>query len=257
MKFATHILLFGQEKWVLRNLENVYPHVDKIYASYSPVPWLYNRNARIDYKNTFDLDLIRNSKFIDKIEIIEGVWDTDEAQRNSCAEAAFRDGMNYLFTIDADEFYFHKDLEKIKEQIVNNPDHDYYKAYWICFWKNFSHCLIDQNNSIHIGTPEICINLKKDVRFNRCRIPNKSDWFMIPLENGVCYHGSYVLTDDEVWKKINTWGHAHQFNTKEWFEQKWLNWNKDSKNLHPISPSAWSQAVEFKGELPEVIKNLR
>lgn len=256
MKFATHILLFGQEKWVLKNLENVYSHVDKIYAAYSELPWGYNPNAKNQYKNTFDINTIRNSKYADKIHLIEGIWDFDEDQRNSCLIAAKNDGMDYLLTIDADEFYFHDQLDAIKNQIIKNPDYDYYNVYWQCFWKDFNHVLLDEKGSPYVGTPEICVNLKRDVRFIRCRRPTPDKSFTIPKEIGVCYHGSYVLSDQEIWKKINTWGHAHQFNTKIWFDNVWLNWSEKSTNLHPISPSAWSKAVKFDGQLPEVIADM-
>lgn len=254
MKFATHILLFGQEKWVMKNLENVYPHVDKIYAAYSELPWNYNPNARSQYKNTFDLNIIKNSKYADKIQIIEGVWDLDEQQRNSCLDAAKKDGMDFLFTIDADEFYFHNDLEKIKKIITDNPTYDFYRAGWMCFWKSFEHVLVDQKNNPILGYPEICVNLRKDnIKFVRCRIPSPQNAFTIPLDNGICFHGSYVLTDEEVLRKINTWGHAHQFNTYAWFNDVWKNWKESSLNLHPIDPAAWKQAIKFKGKLPEVL----
>ena len=74
MKFATCVMIFGQDKWVLHNLENAYPHVDRIYAIYPRVAFnLYNPNARNLYPtNTFDLNIIKSSKFRDKVTIIEG-----------------------------------------------------------------------------------------------------------------------------------------------------------------------------------------
>ena len=74
MKFATHIALFGQDKWIMKNIENAYSHVDVIYIAYSKLPWSYNPMARQEYKNSFDLNKIKNSKFFDKINIIEGDW---------------------------------------------------------------------------------------------------------------------------------------------------------------------------------------
>ena len=188
-KFATHVVLFGQDKWIMRNIANAYPHVQKIYIAYSEVPWTYNPNARSQYKNSFDLNIIRNSQYADKIVIIEGVWDTEEAQRNACADQAAKDGMDYLIIHDADEFYFHKDFEKLKQFIFDNPNSDYYKVGWLCFWKSFNYVLLTPNGQPICGYPEFAINLKNKLRFLSKIRPNKYNFLIITTENGACYHG--------------------------------------------------------------------
>ncbi len=52
MKFATYVMTFDQGKWIMRNLENAYPHVDRIYVMHSHLPWRYKSNAREKYVNT-------------------------------------------------------------------------------------------------------------------------------------------------------------------------------------------------------------
>lgn len=256
-KFATHVVLFGQDKWIMRNIENAYQHVKKIYVAYSEQPWSYNPNARSKYKNSFDLDVIRKSKFADKVHIIEGVWDTEEQQRNACAEQAAKDGMEFLFIHDADEFYFHWEFETLKGFIASNQNFDYYKVAWRCFWKNFNYVLLDAKGDEITGYPEFCINLKNGVRFASKRRPNKPNFAIIPQEQGVCYHGSYVLTNEELLEKINTWGHTNDFNKDHWYKEKWLKWTEESTDLHLVSPSAWSKAKRFTGDLPEVIADMR
>lgn len=257
MKIATHVLLFGQDKWIMRNIENAYPHVDMIYIAYSDKPWNYNPNAKFLYKNSFDLSLIKNSRFIDKIKIIEGVWATEEDQRNACVEAALSDGMEYLIIHDADEFYSHFDFTKIINFIEKNPDHDYYKIGWYCFWKDFNHILLDEKGGMITGYPEFCINLKQGVRFQSKRRPNKTEHIVIPNDRGICYHGSYVLTDEELLQKINTWGHTNDFNKDHWYKNVWLKWTPEMTNLHLVHPPAWSKAVKFDGVLPVIIEDMR
>lgn len=257
LKFATHVVLFGQDKWIMRNVANAYPHVEKIYVAYSEKPWSYNPNARNQYKNSFDLNILRNSEYADKIVIIEGVWDTEEQQRNACVDAAVNDGMDYLFIHDADEFYFYTAFLLIKEYIGKNPDYDYYKIGWYCFWKSFQYVLLDNFGAMITGYPEFCINLKRGTRFTSKRRPNKINHHIIPPYVGVCYHGSYVLTDEELLQKINTWGHTNDFNKDHWFKEKWLKWTEQSTDLHLVSPSAWSKAIKFDDQLPEVIADMR
>jgi hypothetical protein len=257
LKFATHVVLFGQDKWIMRNIANAYPHVEKIYIAYSEKPWSYNPNARNQYKNSFNLEILRKSEYADKIVIIEGVWDTEEQQRNACVDAAIKDGIDYLFIHDADEFYFHKDFQKLIYFIATNQNYDYYKIAWYCFWKNFNYVLLDSVGYKITGYPEFCINLKKEVRFSSKRRPNKTNFIVIPPDNGICYHGSYVLTDEELFQKINTWGHTNDFNKDHWYKEKWLKWTEQSTDLHLVSPSAWSKAMKFDGQLPEVIADMR
>jgi hypothetical protein len=257
MKIATHVVLFGQDKWIMKNIENAYPNVDKIYVSYSEKPWAYNPKAKDLYTNTFDLNILRNSIFFNKIEIIEGYWNTEEDQRNACVDAANKDCMDYLIIHDADEFYSNSDFKMIIKHIENNPDYDYYKIAWYCFWKNFNYILLDVNGNKITGFPEFAINLKRGVRFSSKRRPNKILSYSIPPNVGICYHGSYVLSDEELQLKINTWGHTNDFNKEKWYNEKWLKWNENSVDLHLVSPSAWSKAVKFDGKLPEVIANMR
>jgi len=254
LKFASHILLFGQNKWLMKNIENSYSHVDKIYIAYSEKPWGYNPNARNIYSNSFDLNIIRNSNFIDKITIIEGDWLTEEAQRNACVDKAKIDNIDYLMIHDTDEFYFHQDFEKMKEFIITHPDYDLYTCGWISFWKSFRYITVPNIVDKIVGNPQIFINLKKNIRFQRKRNPNGISVINIP--DVICYHASYALTNSELQEKLKTWGHYNDFNVDAWYNNIWLKWYPDMINLHPVNPSAWYKAIEFNGELPEVLKNM-
>lgn len=252
MKIATHVLLFNQDKWIMKNIENAYNYVDKIYISYSEKPWNYNINARNQYKNIINLDIIKNSKFFDKIVLIEGDWNTEEEQRNTCIEFAKKDNIDYLITHDADEFYTNSGFRDLVKGIIDNPEFDYYTTPWVTFWKDFDNVICDDKNNLVIGYPEIAINLNRGIKFKRCRIPTGDK---IKRLNSLCYHASYVLSDDECLTKINTWGHSHQFDTKKWYNDKWLNWNESVTCLHPISPCIWFNTKKYDiNDLPEILK---
>jgi hypothetical protein len=251
MKFATHILLFNQDKWIIQNIENSGHFVDKIYISWSDKPWNYNKNARNDFKNNTNLDILKKSKYYDKIVIIKGVWDTEHEQRNACVDMAIKDGIDYLITHDADEFYTYDDFNKLLNDIKKNPDFDYYTTPWVTFWKDLNNIMFRENGETIMGHPEIAINLNRNVRFVSLRKPSGNK---VKQLNSLCYHASYVLSDDECWSKINTWGHSHQFNTKSWFDNKWLNWKPGDTCMHPITPCLWYGTKYFdKSELPEVL----
>ena len=259
MKIATHLLLFNQDKWIVKNIEMIEPFVDKIYVAWSEYPWNYNPNARGNFKNSSNPDMLKELPCWDKIEIIKGVWDKDEDQRNACLDAAKRDGMDYLLIIDADEFYTNQHLYELIEGIKENPNYDYYTTPWVTFWKDLNHLLIAKDNhglpNIVCGYPEVALNINSGNRFTRCRRPTGKK---IKQLGSLCFHASYVLTDDECWSKINTWGHAHQFNRKRWFDNIWKNWKIGTKNLHPISPDAWLEAKPKPPhiQLPDILKTI-
>lgn len=251
-KFAAHVLLFDSQKWILKMIENCGPFVEKIYVAYSELPWTYNPNARDNLKNTADPSILLNSQYANKIELIHGVWERDEDQRNACLDRAKADGMDFLIIQDADEFYKHSDYSRMIEQIANNPDYDFYKTPWCIFWKSFDYILEGENGSTVISFPEVAINCKRNVKFTRARTPNSKNYFLL---DALCYHGSFVSTDDEMYRKIHTWGHAHQFDRDMWYHSKWLTWTESTEDLHPVSPGVFRRAVRFKGNLPEVLIN--
>jgi hypothetical protein len=251
MKLAVQILLFGQEKWIMRTLENAYDNVDHIYIAYSKSPWTYNPHARENYTNSFDLERITTSRFMDKITIIEGDWFTEESQRNACLNAAEADQYQYMMIQDADEFYSDSDYQKIKDFIKKNPNHNTYTAHMYNYWKSFKHIILGPHGQKTTGEANIVVNIA-NTRFVNKRNPRHGSKVNIP--DVICYHGSYVLTNEELLEKFKTWGHHNDFDIHRWYRDVYVNWKLEDVNLHPLEPHCWSRVVEYDGELPDIIK---
>lgn len=249
-RFAAHILYFDCDQFILKAIDNCAPFVEKIYVAYSALPWQYNPVARSQYKNGSDPEILRQSRHYQKVELVEGEWDYEEDQRNACLERARRDGFDYLIVHDADEFYSFADYRQNLQEIEAHPDFDLYKTPWRAFWKSLDYILLYKDGGLLLGYPEFAVNCKSGVCFNRAR---RTDAGTVHLLKGTCFHLSYVLTDEQVRRKINTWGHAHQFDTEKWFQKKWLGWYRGARNLHPVQPTEWREAVPYTGELPEVL----
>jgi len=170
--------------------------------------------------------------------------------------------MDYLMVHDADEFYFHEDFEKLKKIVFDNPDYDSYITKLCVFWKSFKYILVApkcneySNGSFYApggrisGIAETVVNLNHNLAYNNIRLVSGYNRYMVDI---VYYHGSYVLNDEEVLRKINTLGHKNDFDGEKWYKEKWLNWTLETKNLHPMSPREWLYAEEFNEELPEVL----
>jgi hypothetical protein len=254
MNFATYLMTYDQDKWIMRNLKNAYPHVDQIYVMHSHLPWGYKPDARTKYTNSFDLNVIKQSKYMDKITIIEGDWLDDTGQRNFCLERARKDGFDYLMVHDADEFYFHEDFEKIRQIVEEEETYEVFEINLYAFWKSFKYILIDPQKPGKIGgTNHTIVNLSRVKKYDYIRNVNTTNRLVIP--DVICYHGTYVLTDEELYKKVNMTSHSNDYDGIKWYNEIWLPWTLESRNLHPIWPWCWDHCEIFDGELPEVIKD--
>lgn len=248
--FATYVMAFEQGRFIMRNLENSYPHVDKIYILYSK--YSFKESSKERYENTFDLDIIRNSPYMDKITILEGEWESDISTRNACLEQAKLDNVDFLMCHDADEYYFHDDFKKLVEYAKANPEITVFSILVKAFWRSFENIIINHDGSEICGCNQTVLNVNHVNHYDYVRDVHTNN--IVIVNDIICYHGSYVLTNEEVYRKIRTWAHANDFDTQSWYEEVWLKWTYESRGLHPIWPWAWLRIDKYNGELPEVLK---
>ena len=253
------ILLFDCDQFVLRTINNCSRFVEKIFISYSKYPWIYNKQARAHFSNTSNLELLKTSPHFSKLDIIEGIWNTEEDQRNTCLERAREEGFNYLIIQDADELYCQEQYKKNISGILENQDYAYYTTPWINFWKSLDYVLefkdpgFGEKDTIYSRCANFAVNLKQETRFVRKRIINLTE--SVQHLSGICHHLSYVLSDQEVLRKISTWGHAHQVNVNNWYKWKWLAWQPSTTYLFPIISVTANRAVPYHGPLPEELSD--
>ncbi len=268
-RFAVQILYFDCEQFILRTIANCAPFVEKIYVVYSPEPWsAYNKEARSLFKNPSNPEVIKQSPHYDKIEIIEGVWETEEDQRNAGLNKARADGFDFLIIQDADEFYLPEEYQKNIDEITENPNFDYYRNPWIFFWKNVNTILINYHpynyGNAHLAKPykqskfgynaNFAINLNTNVKFANKRLPSSNDSLMLA---GYCHHLSFALNDEQLERKLKTWGHSHEFKINTWLETKWYCWNGKQKYLHMVNPAEWLRTESYAGKLPKEIEDYK
>ncbi len=253
LRFASQILFFNCDQFILRTIANCAPFVERIFILYSPEPWnAYNKEAPKHFPNRSNPALLKLSPYFQKIQLVEGVWESEEEQREDCRLIAQRQGFDFLIVQDADEFYTAEDYQKNLALMRANPGYEVYQTPWINFWKSVGYALVHRHhlgveNTIYGTCPLFAINLKMPVHFESRRVPRAAkSVFRLP---GVCLHLSYVFSDLDLFTKIGTWGHAHQVN-KNWFRWKWLAWHPGKRNLNPISSVEWPRAVPYTGPLP-------
>lgn len=262
MKIAVQMLFFDCEQFILRAIANCAPWVDRIYVSTSRMPWGYNPEARATLLNTADTGILAQSPHREKIVLLEGDWLTETEQRNACLERAKQDGFDYLVIQDADEFYLPSEWEKNLAGIRHQPDAAFYRVPWYVFWKDLQHVLLHRwVRTYRHGKPVSCeantlfdysmcyaMNLRSGRRFGEKRMPeNPHDWVMLP---GICHHLSFVMNDEQMLRKISTWGHTSQVG-RSWYRVKWLGWTEGSRDLGIFEAPMWPCAVRYAGPWPE------
>lgn len=257
MKFAIHTLVFYGLDTLRLMVENTGGMVDRIYLSHSRKPWnAYNDQAGQMYESNIDESFIRDFPYRDKLVWLEGEWSSEEEQRNHSLDRARNDGMDYMIIQDADEFYLQEDFKANLEGIRNNPNYPAYRCPWTVFWKNTKYVIrVRQGKSSTTVTtcPNFAVNVNMpDVRFTSRRLVNRiNESFMLP---GLCLHLAWVLTDQEVLQKIQTWGHSHQFDNMAWYRHKWRAWTPRTKYIGHITRANYIDAVPFQGTLPDVLQ---
>lgn len=254
-RFCVQVLLFNVDASILQMLDNCAPFVEKIYATWSEYPWQYNAEAREKYRNPTRPEILDASKWRDRIELIRGEWDTEEAQRNAALERARADGMDFMIVQDADEFYTPDAYRENIAGIVANPDVTWYSVPWCIYWKTIDWCVTGANGSLVVGRPQFALNCRDvSATFAEKRsIAGSQGVHALP---GLCHHVSYVMDDQSMLTKIETWGHSAEFDRQRWYADKWLGWTQETRNLHPVSPHAWPGVVRAPALRPRQISEL-
>ena len=251
MKIATYHLMANVGDMILHTLHNSGKYVDKIYIAYSPELWAYKNHGM---KNNDDINILKRSPYYRKIEIIIGNWKKDEDERNAVLDVARKDGIDYLITQDVDEFY--PDFNKtIVEGIKNNPRYDYYWCNSHILWKNGFVCVDSDNRNVN-QKMEVAVNVNSDLEFFRCRRPrlNVGNVKSTTL-NGLFYHAVYMRTPEQMWSKINSWGHAKELKQAQyWFVNIWSRWTPETERLHYSRTGPVFKAVEQ--DLPNNVKEI-
>lgn len=248
MKIAVHVLGYNVTRFAAAVIANALPHVDRMYVAYSRRPWVYNKLARDNFENPTAISEFTNSTSDGKLRIIEGDWLTEEEMRNACLDAAECEGMDWLITQDADEYYTEKSWGQIKSRLLVDKYYDQFLTTWYNFWKSSQYVLVQKNGEIKTTNANFALRCGKGHRFINRRQTNA-------LRTGIldasCYHYGYVMSDSEMHEKLSTWGHAHETNPRVWFEDKWLAWGINSSYLHPVHPRYWRCAIRFPLEQPD------
>lgn len=249
MKICLQVIAFNVDTWINEMLENAAPHVDKIFIAYPPRPWNYSKKSRTNIKNPTNIKDIKTKQLQCEVEIVYGDWSYDEDTRNALLQKARNEEYDWMIIQDADEFYKEDAWNTLKQEMEDATDTELLITPWINFWKNPRYVIVNKHNGIKSLNEGAAIKAKKSTcKFTYSRTSNAIKRKII---NADCYHYGYVMSDQAMKTKINTWAHAKQIKEiNDWYNIKWLNWTEETKFLHPSSPYEWQCATWFALEQP-------
>ena len=247
MKFGAVYCLYDDHEFLEISLESVVNSLDKVLFLVSDVPWFgpISDNSCTIQKIK---DLCSKNK---KLELIQGHWINEAEQRNFGLSKFFSENIDYCFIVDSDEVYHKKQFEDIKTYITQHPNITAFHIHWNTYWSKKYYVISPRENFNPLVAVKVESFLFTDMRLGITSIQRANSFVFNSKQetyNGVilpnfCFHLSYSRTDEKIKRKIETFSHANQIN-KNWFEEVWKKWTPDSKNLHPITPHQYEQAIK-------------
>ena len=226
------LLAYNEERYIvpaLRQWEE-HPEVVKKLVLISERPW----NGSVEPRDR-TAELARQMG----ATVIIGDWKTEEDQRNFGLKEMM--DCEFVFTLDPDEFLTKRDREKLIAAMllpkVMGNGHDatpsvYRAEKMVTFWKDIYHVFSPADEH----QPVIAVDPGR-VRFTEHR---NAHVHQQPIIDVILWHLSWVRTDDEVKRKIESYSHAKAI-PSWWFKDVWLAGRK--KNVRPYG-SGYSDIVE-------------
>ena len=221
--------------FLTESVQRIYPVVDKIIFLVNFKPWLGEPFPAIE-RTISDILAIPDDK--SKFEIVIGYWKNEAEQRNVGLKILREKDISWCLIIDDDELYNQGELENIRHMLVSAM-HAAYLIYHQIYWKNRDTIIEGL-----FGSFPTFARTDGRVHFNENRmiLVNKEyTWFSVSADAIVCHHMSYIRSDEEMSRKIQSFSHADDV-VSDWYERIWL--GDVTTDLHP------SVGPRFKRTLP-------
>lgn len=232
-KFCSVILAYNEEKLIagcLAGLTDIH-NIVSISTPWQGEHHSFDRTAEIAKQMSAQVEL-QNFR-------------TEGEQRTAMSMLAKELGYDYIFVIDADEYYRKEDIQQSMEFISLYSDRfdrfDINVEY--NFWKDENWEVVPRIANARL----FCVPAGTIFPGNR----NVNVEKMTMQNNIVLHHFSYTGDDAKILNKLTHFSHAHEVQ-KDWFENVWQKWTPDMENIHPCVPHKFKKAIPFN--CPEDIK---
>jgi len=246
MRVGLLVIAFNVDQWIYEMLENASPHVDIAYIAYPSRPWRYSERARKSEVNPTILDEDKLRSLGIRYKIVKGDWDYDEDTRNDIRKIATAESCDWLVVQDADEFYDEDGWKRLKDLMRMHLGKEVaISTQWLNFWKNTDYIITNRDGSITSANECAALSLSGSSCFTYSRTVS----CQVVSCDAICYHLGYVMDDDKVKIKVNTWTHTADVDIRGWYRLKWMGWRVETKYIHPGNPPVWDRAVRKPAEI--------
>lgn len=190
--------------------------------------------------------------------------------RNYMLDRAKHDGNDCILLQDTDEFLMREDYDFLFNDYYNQMlgiGCNMATIRCMTFWKNWNYMVVDEDGNAFQSTQDMIENrryklgswknfmltLNSNLYFEDWDVRNSvKSWILYDV---FLYHGSWILTDEEVSQKIRMWGHSTDATGeewREWYEEVWLKWGSESDEISMKNKKfpVWKKAVPYQGKLP-------
>ena len=230
---------FREEKLVIPAIKQFDgTEIEEIVVACSRTPW----NGEFDHDDTAKLAVEAGAT----VRLYD--WKEEHEQKNWILDKLSRFDWILMF---APDMYMTKESINNLTYFLNGKPMDKHERAYSCdmltYWKNY-HTVLEPRvpfNTVAIRPTEVFKNM--------ATIDN---WDLFKRIEGVLmHHISWVKTDDDVIKKINTYSHAKEI-VVDWFKEVWLKWDESMTNFGPTVKTDYKGVSSFK--LPtEIVKLLK
>lgn len=261
-KYGAIYCAYNEYDLIQKSIRSVYDHVDIILVSIGIESYDGHSKQEENKKMINAVHRITDPKR--KIRFVMGNWKTEASQRNDMIEMLTKSGHEYSLVVDADEIWEEKDLVDLKAVVSENPNMDGFRCNMYTYWKDVNHridppedvrpVVIVKNETTRFVRMRECKNIhtKQELTYqsNNCLVLRDSHIKM--------HHLSYVRTDEELRVKMGVKEHTihgdkNGSKFSDWYKEKWLGWNEEMEDLHPVRPAQYKKAVRVIN-IPEVLK---
>jgi GT2 family glycosyltransferase len=248
-RFDAVVCVYDDDSWLSPTIASVYDAVEAIWFLVGEQPWNgapSDQSALVERIQALP-DPAR------KFQIVRGTWADEAAQRNEGLRLVGEAGADYCFVLDADEIYDTPQLRQAMALVRENPQIDCWRLSCFTYWKSYRY-RVDPPEAI---TAPVFVRVGTG-RFLENRMYHAPVHANIPQATLMFHHMSYARTDEQILRKITTFGHAKDV-VPGWYEQVWRRWDRDHglQDLNPCWPGAYHRAIEQPYEaLPAVLRAL-
>lgn len=136
-------------------------------------------------------------------------------------------GVTTVVWFDSDYIFSVADTIKLYEEADKNDRPPLLAVKARHYWRDFKHTMSTGDVSLvrPVDDPDLW------------RHYDESDIQRLPL---TMYHPAYVMSDEEMYRKVNSWGHAPLFAERRFYENEWIGGDESKVGPQPadIQPSA-------------------